>query len=92
MFHACSTWREIDLVELVRVSQQLVVVQLHEERNLVGVLAGHRAEHAQRGGDGVAAAFDRQLHDVLGIEIIGFLAKLAPAECSMPWSTGRMDT
>ena len=27
------------------------------------------AEHAERRGDGVAAAFDRQLHDVLRIEV-----------------------
>ena len=27
------------------------------------------AEHAERRGDGVAAALDRQLHDVLGIEV-----------------------
>ena len=47
------------------------MVQLHEERNLVRVFAGHRAEHAERGGDGVAAAFHGELHDVFGIEIIG---------------------
>ena len=27
-----------------------------------------------------------------GSKYIGFGAKLAPAECSMPWSTGRIET
>ena len=27
-----------------------------------------------------------------GSKYIGLGAKLAPAECSMPWSTGRIDT
>ena len=45
------------------------MVELQQERNLVRVLPRHRSEHAQRRGDGVAAAFDRQLHDVLGVEI-----------------------
>ena len=45
------------------------MVELEQERNLVRVLPRHRAQHAERGRDAVAAAFDRQLHDVLGIEI-----------------------
>ena len=32
------------------------------------VFARHRSEHAERRRDRVAAAFDRELHDVLGIE------------------------
>jgi hypothetical protein len=27
-----------------------------------------------------------------GSKYIGFFAKDAPAECSMPWSTGRIET
>ena len=46
------------------------MVELHEERNLVRVFARDRAEHAERGGDGVAAAFHGELHDVFGIETI----------------------
>ena len=37
--------------------------------NLVGVLARHRAEHAEGRGDGVAAALDGELDDVLGVEV-----------------------
>ena len=44
------------LVVLVRVGQELVVVQLDDERDLVRPAARHRAEHADRRGDGVAAA------------------------------------
>ena len=62
---------EHDLVELVRVGEELVVVHLHDERDLVGVLARHRAQHAEGGGDGVAAALDGQLDDVLRIEVVG---------------------
>jgi hypothetical protein len=32
----------------------------------------------------VASAFDSQLYDVFRIEVIGFFAKLAPAECRCP--------
>jgi hypothetical protein len=35
----------------------------------VRVLARHRAKNAEGGGNGVAAAFDRELDDVLWIEI-----------------------
>ena len=64
---------EQDLVELVRVGEELVVVDLHDERDLVGVLARHRAQHAEGRGDRVAAALDGQLHDVLGVEVGGVL-------------------
>ena len=39
------------------------------------VLSRHRAEHAEGGGDGVAAAFDGQLHDVLAVEVDGVLGE-----------------
>ena len=69
------------------------MVDLDDERDAVGVLPRDRAEHAERRRDGVAAALDRELHDVLGIEdTSGFGANDAPAECSMPWSTGKIDT
>src|SRR6185503_1715067 len=37
--------------------------------NLVRVLAREASKHAERGGDGIAAAFDRELDDVLAIEV-----------------------
>ena len=61
--------REPNLIERVRIRQELVVIDLEDERNLVRVLPRDRSEHAERGGDGVAPAFDRQLHEVLGIEV-----------------------
>ena len=69
MSKACFDAGEQDLVVRVRIGQELVVVELQDEGNLVGVLARHDAQHAERRGDGVAAALDRQLHDVLGIEV-----------------------
>ena len=56
------------------------------------VLARDGAEHAERGGDRVAAALDGEPDDVLGIEVAsGSGANDAPALCSMPWSTGRIE-
>ena len=63
--------REHDLVELVRIREQLVVVQLHDEGELVRPLAADRAEDAERRGERVAAALDRELHEVLGVEVDG---------------------
>jgi hypothetical protein len=60
---------EHDLVVLVRERQQLVVVELDDERDLVRVLAGHRAQHAEGRRDGVGAALDRQADEVLGVEV-----------------------
>ena len=45
------------------------MVELDDERDPVRVLARHRAQHAERRGDGVAAALDRELDDVLGVEV-----------------------
>ena len=61
---------EINLVEFVGASHQFVVIQLHQKRNLVRVFPRHHAEHAERGGDGVAAAFEGELHDIFRIKII----------------------
>ncbi len=61
--------REQHLVELVRVGEQLVVVDLHDEGDLVRVPAAHRAEHAERRSNRVAAALDRQLDDRIRVEV-----------------------
>ena len=42
---------------------------IHDERNLVRVLARDGAKHAKGRRDGVAAALNRQLDDVFGIEV-----------------------
>jgi hypothetical protein len=60
---------EVNLVVGVGIGKQLVVVQLHDEWDLVRVLAGHGAQHAQRRSHGVAAALDRQPDDVLRVEV-----------------------
>ena len=69
---------EHDLVELVGQREQLVVVDLHDEGNAVGVAARAHAEHTEGAGHGVAAAFDGQLHDVLRIEVVGVLGEAGP--------------
>ena len=62
---------EHDLVELVRVREQLVVVELDDERNAVRPVPRHSGEHAERRGDPVAPAFDGELDDLAGVEILG---------------------
>ena len=61
--------REHDLVELVRVGDELAVVELEDEGDLVGVALGDRTEHAEGARDAVAPARDRELDDVLGVEV-----------------------
>src|SRR5262249_40072321 len=55
---------EQHLIEFVGVGQQFVVVEFDDEGNLVGVFARNRAQDPEGGGDGVALAFDGELHDV----------------------------
>ncbi len=45
------------------------MIELHQKRNLVRVLPCDRSQDAERGGHGIAPAFDGQFHDVLGIEV-----------------------
>ena len=60
---------EHDLVELVRIGHEFVVVDLDHERNAVRVLARNAREHAEGRGNGIAAALDRKLDDVLAVEV-----------------------
>ena len=62
---------EHHLIVGVGVSQQFVVIDLHYEGDLVGILTSHSAKDTVRGGHGVATAFDSQLDDVFGIEVDG---------------------
>src|SRR5689334_10592754 len=70
---------EQNLFETVGICQQLIVIDLHKKRNLVSVLARHRSQHTKRGSDRVAATFDRQLDDVLWVEIVRILGKACTA-------------
>src|SRR6516162_3478088 len=44
---------EKDLVVMIRIAQELVVVDLDDHWNLVSVSTGDRAEHAKSGGNSV---------------------------------------
>lgn len=57
------------LVVLGRVAQRFVVVEFDQERNFMRVAARYRRQHAVGGSDAVTAGFNRQLDDVLRIEI-----------------------
>ena len=61
--------REHDLVVAVGIGEQLVVVELDQERDPVGVPAGHRTQHTQRGGHSVAPALHGEFADAAGIEV-----------------------
>ena len=60
---------EHHLVVFVGVGQQLVVVQLQDERDLVRVAPRDRPQDAQRAGDGAASRLHGELDDVLGVEV-----------------------
>ena len=47
------------------------MVDLHYERDLVGIPAGAGSQHSERGGHGIALALDRQFDDVGCIEVDG---------------------
>src|SRR5208337_165058 len=70
---------EEHLVKPVGVSEEFVVIDLHDEGDLVSVLARHGAEHAIGRSNGVAAALDRQLDDILAIEIVRVLGETRAA-------------
>lgn len=66
---------EHDFASNVRIGQELVMVDLHQEGNVVGVFAGDGTKDAKGGGDGIAASLDGEFHDVLGIEVDWILCK-----------------
>src|SRR5205085_10480753 len=66
---------EEHLVKPVRQRQQLVVIDLHDEGNLVRVLARDGTQHSKSGRDSVAAAFDRELDNVFRVEVFGVGSK-----------------
>src|SRR5208283_3018912 len=70
---------EQDLVELVWISEQFIVIDLHDERNFVGIFAGDGAKHAKRGSHGVATAFDGQFDNVFAIKIVGVFREAGAA-------------
>src|SRR4030095_3843047 len=65
IFHPTTKY----LVKLIRQCKQLVVIDLHDERDFVCVLSSYGSEHTKSRSNSVAAAFNSQLHDVLRIEI-----------------------
>ncbi len=70
---------EENLIGFVWKGQQLIVIDLYDERDFVGVLARDRAEHAEGGSHGVAAAFDGQLDDIPAVKVIGILGEARAA-------------
>src|SRR5437867_6917625 len=59
------------LIVSVWVREKLIVIELENEWDLVGVFARDRSEHAEGCSNGVAPSFDRESHDVLRIEVLG---------------------
>lgn len=59
---------EQGLIVLHRQAQDLVVVELHDERNLVGVAARHHRQHPVGRGHRVTTALQRQFTDRLRVE------------------------
>ena len=59
------------LIELIRIRQKLVMIDLYDERNLMRVFTRDHSEHAIGRGNSVTTALDGELDDVLRIEIHG---------------------
>jgi hypothetical protein len=70
---------EEHLVGLVRVRQELVVIDLDEERYLVCILSSDDAEYAVGTGNRVAATFEGEFDDALRVEIRGVLGEACTA-------------
>ena len=46
------------------------MVELADEGDAVREAACHRSQHAERGGDRVAATLDSKLHDLASVEVL----------------------
>ena len=68
-----------DLLEAIWISQQFIMIDLYDERNFMRVLARHNAQHTKRGCDCIASAFDGELDNVFGIEVIGVFREACAA-------------
>jgi hypothetical protein len=82
-----------NLAELVREGEEFVVIDLHDKGNLVGVFTSDGTQNSVGGGDGVAAAFNRQLDDIFAVEIIGILGEAGAArmlDALIDWKNGKI--
>ena len=66
------------LVEAVRIRKQFIMIQLHNERYLMGILTRYGTQDSESGSHGVAAAFNSQFHDILRVEIDRVRSKRSP--------------
>jgi len=85
--HVEAAARAEEMIGLIREGQQLVVIDLHDERDFVAYLRATEpstpkveATALQPPSMASLTMFPRQNNR-------DFSAKLAPPECSMPWST-----
>ena len=62
----------------IGVGEQFVVVDLHDEGNLVRIAARHGAQHAESRCYGVAAALKSEKEDIFRIEIVGIRSERSP--------------
>jgi len=59
-----------DLVKFVGICQQLIVIDLHQERNFVRIFPRHSSQNAKSGSHRVTAALDCKSDDVFGVKVI----------------------
>ena len=60
---------EKSLIMDIRIREQFIMINLEDERNLMGIFARDGSQHAKRRRDSIAAALDRQANDIFRIEI-----------------------
>ena len=68
-----------NLFKVIRIRQQLIMIDLHQKRDFVRVLTRHHAEHPKRGGNRIASAFDGKLDNVFRIKVIRVFCKACAA-------------
>jgi len=71
--------------------QEVVVVELDDERDLVDVAAGDDPEAAEGGGDGVAVTGDGQVAELGRVEVGGELGEAGGGRVLDALVDGRMD-
>jgi hypothetical protein len=54
---------------LIRKGEQFIVIEFHDERDFMSILTRNYAQDTQRGGNSIAACFERQLNNVFWVKV-----------------------
>src|SRR5476649_1696342 len=63
------------MIVLSEIAQSLVMINLDQERDTVGITASNRRQHTVSGGDAITACLYCQFDDIFWIKILGINGK-----------------